>query len=147
MFSGACAGSASGGVKIIRLIFLFKYIKSEFKKILHPNAVMPVIINGNPVSSEITGQMISFLVFYVVIFCVSAFLITLTENSLFIGMTSSLAALGNTGPAFGQLGPMGNFSNLEPLTRIICICDMFLGRLEIIPVLALFCFDFTGRNS
>ena len=137
LFTGASAGSASGGLKMIRVVFIFKYIKKELFKILHPSAVLPIRVNDTPVPVEIMGQMMSFIIFYFAIFAVSAFAMTMIEGNTTIGVMGAIATLGNTGPGFGSLGPMGNFDALAPVTKIICIFNMLIGRLELVPFLAL----------
>lgn len=141
-FTGACAGSASGGLKIIRLVFVYKYIKRELFKILHPNAVVPVRVNGTVVSNEIMGQMMSFVIFYFGIFAITAFISTMIEHNASVGCTGAIASLGNVGPGLGVLGPMGNFDFLQTSTKIIFIFNMLIGRLELIPFLALLHPDF-----
>ena len=81
--------------------------------------------------------MIAFIIFYIVIFAISAFLIVLIENNTTIALSSSAAALGNIGPGYGFIGPMGNFSNISIFTKWILILLMLIGRLEIIPFLAI----------
>ena len=141
-FTGACAGSASGGLKIIRLVFVYKYIRRELFKILHPNAVVPVRVNGSVVSNEIMGQMMSFVIFYFGIFAITAFISTMIEHSASVGCTGAISSLGNVGACFGLLGPMGNFDFLHSSTKIIFIFNMLIGRLELIPFLALLHPDF-----
>ena len=141
-FTGACAGSASGGLKIIRLVFIYKYIRRELFKILHPNAVIPVRVNGFAVSNEIMAQMMSFVIFYFAIFVVTAFFATLIEKNVTVGVMGAIATLGNTGPAFGAIGPMGNFDFLNTSTKLIFIFNMLIGRLELIPFLAMLHPDF-----
>ncbi len=141
-FTGACAGSASGGLKIIRLVFVYKYIRRELFKILHPNAVVPVKVNGITVSNEIMAQMMSFVIFYFGIFALTAFLATMIEHNFSIGTMGAIVSLGNVGPALGSLGPLGNFDMLQPATKIIYIFNMLIGRLELIPFLALLHPDF-----
>lgn len=141
-FTGACAGSASGGLKIIRLVFVYKYIKRELFKILHPNAVIQVRVNGSPVSNEIMAQMMSFVIFYFAIFAITAFIATLIERNLSVGFIGAIASLGNTGPGLSAIGPMGNFDFLNPVTKLIFIFNMLIGRLELIPFLAMLHPDF-----
>jgi trk system potassium uptake protein TrkH len=84
---------------------------------------------------------------FFIIFGLSALLITLKENNLVIGVTSSIASLGGVGPAFGHIiGPMGNYSTLAEFTKIILIINMLVGRLEIIPFLVLFHKDFWTKG-
>ena len=139
MFLSSCAGSAGGGVKMTRWLLIWKYIKNEMYKILHPNAVMSIKIDNVSVSSVVVKQTIFFMLCYFGIFALTAFLITLTEENLVIGTTSAIASLGDIGPAFGSvIGPMGNYSSLKSITKIIFILNMLIGRLEIIPFLVLF---------
>lgn len=142
LFSGACASSASGGLKIIRILFVYKYIKRELFKILHPNAVIPVRVNDVPIPNEIMSQMMSFVIFYFLIFIITGFITSLLENNILIGFAGAISTLGNTGPAFGALGPMNNFEFLQPATKIIYIINMLIGRLELIPFLAMLHPDF-----
>ena len=141
-FSGACAGSAGGGMKVVRWLFLFKYLKREIAKILHPNAVYPIKINKTILPQEVIQQIIAFILFYFLIFGISAFLIAIIENNTIIGITGSISTLGNIGPAFGAMGPMGNFDILHPFSKVLCIFNMLIGRLELIPFLAMLHPDF-----
>lgn len=141
-FIGACAGSAGGGLKVVRLVFMFKYLRREIAKILHPNAVYPIKINKSIMPPEVVQQILAFIFFYYLIFVISAFLISIIEGSTLIGVTGSITTLGNIGPGFGIIGPMGTFDILHPATKIICIFNMLVGRLELIPFLAMLHPDF-----
>ena len=136
-FTGGCATSTSGGIKIIRWIFIGKYLKRELNKIMHPQGVYPIKLEGAPVGHDIISQMVAFVIFYIVIFALGAFLIVLIENNATIALSSSAAAIGNIGPAFGVLGPMDSFNSLHLLTKWVLILLMLIGRLEIIPFLAI----------
>ncbi|MBR3605686.1 MAG: TrkH family potassium uptake protein [Candidatus Gastranaerophilales bacterium] len=136
-FTGGCAASTSGGIKIIRWIFIGKYLKRELNKIIHPQAIYPIKLEGAPVGQDIITQMVAFIIFYLVIFALGAFLIVLIENNTTIAISSSAAAIGNIGPAFGTIGPMDSFNALHNLTKWILILLMLIGRLEIIPFLAI----------
>lgn len=142
MFVGGCAGSAAGGLKVVRVAFIIKYLKREIAKILHPNAVYPIKLNKTIVPPEVGQQMMAFIVFYYFIFVVSAFIISIIENSTLVGVTGSIATLGNIGPGFGIIGPMGTFDILHPVSKIVCIFNMMVGRLELIPFLAMLHPDF-----
>jgi trk system potassium uptake protein TrkH len=147
MFISSCAGSAGGGVKITRWLLLFKYMKNEMYKILHPNAVLSIKLDRRVVSNDVLKQTLFFMFCFFIIFGLSALLITLKENNLVIGVTSSIASLGGVGPAFGHIiGPMGNYSTLAEFTKIILIINMLVGRLEIIPFLVLFHKDFWTKG-
>ncbi|MBQ8848337.1 MAG: TrkH family potassium uptake protein [Candidatus Gastranaerophilales bacterium] len=136
-FSGGCATSTSGGIKIIRWLFIGKYLKRELNKILHPQGVYPIKIEGSTINNDVISQMIAFFAFYFAIFAIGAILIVLIENNTTIALGASAAAIGNIGPAFGILGPMDNFATLNIFTKWILILLMLIGRLEIIPFLAI----------
>lgn len=136
-FTGGCATSTSGGIKIIRWIFIGKYLKRELNKIIHPQAIYPIKLEGAPVGQDIITQMVAFIIFYLVIFALGAFLIMLIENNTTIAISSSASAIANIGPAFGVLGPMDSFNSLHLATKWILILLMLIGRLEIIPFLAI----------
>ena len=147
MFTGACAGSTSGGFKIIRWIFVWKYLKNEISKIIHPQAVYPIKIEGTSVSEDTKGQLVAFIIFYFAIFGISTFLVALIEHNTTIALTGSIAMLGNVGPAFGPLHPFGNYSELAVATKYIFIFNMLIGRLELIPFLALLHPDMWHRRG
>ena len=143
MFTGASIGSASGGLKLFRLIVIIKYLKCQISKIHHPNGVYPIKINKIILSEDAIKQNISFVLFYYAIFVLTALLITFIEQDATTGVTAAIATLGNTGPGFGDvIGPMGSYSSLTVYTKIICIFNMLIGRLELIPFLALLHPDF-----
>ncbi len=142
MFTGASIGSASGGVKLLRIVFIIKYLKRQISKIYHPNGVYPIKINKTIVSEDNVKQMISFVIFYYTIFVITAVIIIYTEQNALIGVSCSIASLGNVGPAFGIAGPMGNYASMHFITKLIFIFNMLIGRLELIPFLALLHPDF-----
>lgn len=136
-FIGGCATSTSGGIKIIRWIFIGKYLKRELNKIIHPQGVYPIKLEGSAVNQDIITQMVAFIIFYVAIFALGAFIIVLIEKNSIVAITSSATAIGNIGPAYGALGPMDSFNILQNSTKWILIFLMLIGRLEIIPFLAI----------
>ena len=142
MFTGASIGSATGGLKLLRLLFIFKYLKRQIAKIHHPNGVYPIKINKTIVNEDVVRQMISFVLFYYGIFVISAIAIICIEQNMTIGITASIATLGNIGPGFGEIGPMGSYGDLQTATKLIATLNMFIGRLELIPFLALLHPDF-----
>jgi trk system potassium uptake protein TrkH len=141
-FTGACAGSASGGLKVIRLVFVYKYIKRELFKILHPNAIQPVRVNGIVIQNEIMAQMMSFVIFYFAIFAITALITIFIEENVTLGFIGSIATLGNVGAGLSAIGPMGNYDGLHSITKLIFVFNMIIGRLELIPFLAFLHPDF-----
>ncbi len=142
MLFGSCASSAGGGLKVIRWLLIFKIMKTEMIKILHPKAVCNIKIGSYSVSKEILDQILMFVAFYFAILVLSAFAIAIIEQSTTIGLTGAVSAIGNIGPGFGKIGPLGTFEPLHWFTKLILIFDMLIGRLELIPVLVLFQKDF-----
>ncbi len=144
MFVGGCAGSTAGGLKVVRVLFVFKYLKREISKILHPNAVLNIKINKMVFPDEVSKQIIGFVLFYLVVFAASAILITIIENNYVIGATSAITSLGNTGPVFGLITPYASCNSLHDGSKIIFMINMIVGRLELIPFLAMLHPDFWG---
>ena len=138
MFIGGSAISASGSIKISRWIYLTKYIKKELNKIIHPAAIIPIKLQKRIVPTEIGQQIIIFVMFFFAIFGISAILVAFIEQNSVIAITGSIATLSNTGPAFDSvIGPLGSYESLSAPTKLIFIFNMFAGRLEIIPLLAI----------
>ena len=142
MLVGGCAGSAGGGVKVIRVLFGFKYLKREITQIIHPRAILPIKIDNKTVADDIQRQILGFLLFYLVLMTCSALAVTVIEGDPAVGLVGTAATIGNIGPGFGEIGPMGSFGGLSVLTKIIFIVNMVVARLELIPFLAMLHPDF-----
>lgn len=143
MFASSCSGSAGGGLKITRWILIFKYIKNELYKILHPKAVMAIKIDNRVVQPEVIKQTIFFAFCFFGLWGITAIALTIIEQNFALGLTASISAIGDIGPGLGDVvGPMGSYATLKVLSKLILILDMIIGRLEIIPFLVLFHKDF-----
>ena len=143
MFVSSCSGSAGGGLKIARWILIFKYIKNELYKILHPKAVMAIKIDNRVVQPEVIRQTIFYACCFFGLWGITAIALAIIEQNFALGLTASISAIGDIGPGLGDVvGPMGSYATLKPLSKLIFIMDMFIGRLEIIPFLVLFHKDF-----
>lgn len=139
MLFGSCAASAGGGLKVTRWLLIFKIMKLEMMKILHPKAVYNIKIGNYTVPKEILYQTLMFVSFYFAFIVLSAFLVAMLEKDTVIAVVGSVASVGNIGPGLGHvIGPMGSFADLSVWTKIIFIIDMLAGRLELIPFLVLF---------
>lgn len=137
MFFGGCAGSTSGGIKILRVMLVFKYIKREFYKLIHPNSVISIRIGGQTIPENVVQNVIAFVLLYFLIFA-GLSLILLTQDMDLISSTSAVvASLSNIGPGFGSVGPAMNYAGLTTFTKILLSFTMILGRLEIYTVLIL----------
>ena len=138
MFSGACAGSTGGGIKVSRLMLLAKSIKKEIKIAVHPQRIYKVKMSGRIVEHETVRAVNVFLAAYLLIFAVSLLIISINGFDFTTNFTSVLATLNNIGPGLNMVGPAGNFSAFSSLSKLVFIFDMIAGRLEIFPLLVLF---------
>lgn len=142
-FCGGCASSASGGIKITRWCLIFKVMKAELQKILHPNAVINIKMDGNIVPREVISQVVMFVMFYFVIIVVTGLVLSIIEQNILLGFATSVSAIGNIGPTFpAQVGALGNFDSLTTASKGILIFNMYIGRLELIPFLVMLQKDF-----
>jgi trk system potassium uptake protein TrkH len=137
MFVGGCAGSAGGGPKVVRHVLLAKFTLQELRRTLHPRAVLPVKLGGRVVPSTIMQGVIVFFLFYMLTFAVCSAIVILMGADIITGISATAATLGNVGPGFNQVGPMANFADLHPISRIVLTLAMWIGRLEVITVLAI----------
>ena len=137
MLIGGCAGSAGGGIKVVRVLFIAKFLKREIDQLVHPSAVLPIKIDRVTVHEEVQRQMLSFLLFYLLLLVVSGLVVTMLEQDAVIGMVGAAATIGNVGPGLGEIGPMGTFANLQPASKMLFIINMIVGRLELIPFLVM----------
>ncbi|GAA0727506.1 TrkH family potassium uptake protein [Clostridium malenominatum] len=137
MFIGASAGSTGGGIKNIRILLLFKSMKRELFKIIHPRAVYTVKFGGKVIEEETLTEILAFFFMYIFIFIIALLIISLEGRDLLTTFTAVAATLGNIGPGLGTVGPMGNFSQFTDLSKIVLSLCMIIGRLEIYPILLL----------
>ena len=147
MFFGACSGSTSGGLKCVRGVMLLKVMKNEFKQILHPNAVLPMRIDGVNVAATKRVTLLAFLTVYLVLclFCSFAMIAMGIDNTNAITIT--LSCMGNVGPTLGlEIGPMMSWSILPDAAKWICSALMLIGRLEIFTVLVILTPAFWKEN-
>lgn len=138
MFVGACAGSTGGGIKISRVIILFKSLKIEIQKMLHPNLIKAVKINGKTISEPVIRGVDVYMLTYSVIIILSILILTLDNFSFETTVTAVIACINNIGPGLDMVGPMGNFSQFSNLSKLVLCLNMLIGRLEIFPMLMIF---------
>lgn len=138
MFMGACAGSTGGGIKVSRLILLFKTIRQEFHSMIHPKMVRRITLDKHVVDEEILRSTNAFLATYAGIFLISMFIVSFNGYDLTTTFTSVLATLNNIGPGLAMVGPTCNYSFFSVLSKYVLIFDMLAGRLELFPILILF---------
>lgn len=138
MVIGSSAGSTAGGLKVIRLVILFKAARLEIGKIFHPGSIKGVSVNGKKVSDDILSRTIIFFFVYFVFFFVATLLVSIEGKDLVSNATAVISALSNVGPGLAIVGPSGNFSSYSAFSKIVMSFCMIAGRLEFFPVLVLF---------
>lgn len=137
-FVGGSAGSTAGGMKVVRHIIILKNSILEFKKILHPNAIIPVRYDGVGVKQNIVFNILAFFVLYMGIFVFSSVVLTFLGLDFQTAIGATTSSLGNIGPAIGDVSPVDNFAHLSGPAKWFCSFLMLIGRLEFFTVLVLF---------
>lgn len=138
MFIGACAGSTGGGIKVSRILVLFRTIGKEIKHFLHPNSVSKVAVGRKTVPHEVVRSINVYMAAYLIIFAISVLLISFENHDVTTNFTAVAATLNNIGPGLELVGPTQNFSIYSNWSKLVLIFDMLAGRLEIFPLLILF---------
>lgn len=133
-----CSGSTTGGIKADRMFIISKAVSCEFKKRLHPSSVFRVKVNGSVVREDEVSSVVLYFVAYIIVLFLSFIAILVCGVDIQDAMSGTIASLGNVGPGLGQLGTMGNYASLPSVVKFIFTLDMFLGRVEIFPVLIVF---------
>lgn len=146
MFIGACAGSTGGGIKVSRFVILCKSIRQEVKKILHPNLVTVVKMNGKKVGKETLQGINVYFAAYIFILAGSVLLVSLDNFDFATSFSGVLTTINNVGPGISKVGPVENFHMFSDLSKIVFSFDMLAGRLEIIPYLLLLSPDLWRRR-
>lgn len=138
MFTGASAGSAGGGIKIIRLLIIVKNTMREVRRTLHPRLVQPVRVGNRIIPEEVLRSVAAFITLYVGIFVLGVITLVAFGADFITGFTASIACLGNIGPGFAAVGPMANFADLHPISRGMLTFLMYAGRLEVVTIFVVF---------
>lgn len=138
MMAGGCTGSTSGGIKNMRLLILARNIKNEFKRMLHPNAVLPVRVNHQVISPSVVATVNTFFVFYLLCALVGWTLLMFFGVGLTEAMSTVISSLGNVGPGLGAFGPAFSWAALPDAAKWVLSFLMLIGRLELFGVLLLF---------
>ncbi len=142
MFTGGCAGSTGGGIKIVRIILLFKNSRMELKRIIHPQAMLPVRLNGKSISQQIIFNVLAFFLIYIIIFAFGSLVMSAMGMEFESAVGAVAASLGNIGPGLGTVGPVLNYSTVPMAGKWVLAFLMLLGRLELFTVLILFSASF-----
>ena len=147
MFIGACSGSTTGGFKCIRLVMVFKVLRNEFRRILHPNAILPVKVNGQTVSQQKLSTLLAFFAIFTFMVLITATLMVMAGIDYTNSTVISLSCISNVGASLStEIGPVLSWGDLPIHIKWTCSFLMLVGRLEIMSVLVLFTRAFWKDN-
>ena len=138
MIIGACAGSTGGGLKVARLLLIFKSLRRNIRQTLNPRKVQAVRNNDQVVTQKVLDNTHAYLAAYVIILFVSFVLVSMDNQSVTTNFTAVLTCFNNIGPGLEAVGPASNFASYGVISKLVLCLDMLLGRLEIFPILVLF---------
>ena len=138
MLSGGCTGSTAGGIKSMRLLIVVRAIRNELRRLLHPNAVLPIRINGRTVSSSIVSTVLIFFIFYFLIILIGWGIMLFLGVGFAESISVVISSVGNVGPGVGACGPMYSWNALPDVAKWLLSFLMLLGRLELFSVFLLF---------
>lgn len=138
MFIGACAGSTGGGIKVTRIIILFKSMGKELQSLAHPKQIKKIKVDGHPIEHDVVRSVNVHMVCFMLVFVISLVAISFENNDLITNFTAVAASMNNIGPGLDMVGPTQNFEFFTPFSKSVLIFDMLAGRLELFPMLMLF---------
>ncbi|HUU36248.1 MAG TPA: potassium transporter TrkG, partial [Vicinamibacterales bacterium] len=119
----------------VRHLVLARYTLQNLRRALHPRAVLPVKLGGRVVPENVLQVIVVFFLFYLLVFSICTGIVVGLGADIVTGITATIACLGNIGPGFNQVGPMANFADLHPVSRVVLTLAMWIGRLEVLTVL------------
>lgn len=134
-FQCGCSGSTTGGIKVDRILIAFKAITNEVKRRLHPSTVYQVRMSGQHLPDSAVGAVMMYIVVYVIVVFLSIIGVMLCGTGTAEAVSGVIASVGSVGPGLAEVGSMDNFSAQPAVAKFIYTFDMFLGRVEIYPVL------------
>ena len=138
MFIGACAGSTGGGIKVSRIVVLFKTLGKELSYLVHKRSVKVLKFDSNRIEHEVLRSINVFFATYMFIFAISVMLVSIDNFDFTSSFTAVATTLNNVGPGLEMVGPLGNFSAFSNMSKFVMMFDMLAGRLEVFPLLLLF---------
>ncbi|MCD1147971.1 TrkH family potassium uptake protein [Peptoniphilus sp. KCTC 25270] len=136
-FVGSCAGSTAGGMKVIRILILGKIIRREILRVTHPNAVMPITLNGKRLDESIIMGIVGYMALYFLLLIVSVGIVTLNNIDFVSSLSATISCLSNVGPGFNLVGPSQTFADFSTPIKLLFTGLMLLGRLEFFTIIAL----------
>jgi trk system potassium uptake protein TrkH len=137
MLIGGCAGSTVGGIKIIRILLLVKFVFSEITRLLHPHAVVPVRVGANVIPRDVVGNVLGFFVLFILTFMLGVLVMSAVGLDMATSFGAVAATLGNIGPGLGSVGPGDNYAHIPVLGKWVLCALMLMGRLELFTVIIL----------
>lgn len=137
MLMGACAGSTGGGIKMCRVLILFKSGKKQIQMLIHPRAVKKISMDGNVIEHDTVRATNAYISMFCIIFAISVLLVSIDGADFTSNFTAVLATLNNMGPGLNAVGPTCNFGFFSDFSKLVLVFDMLAGRLEIFPMLLL----------
>ena len=146
MLFRACAGSTTGSIKCIRIAIMSRVSKNEFKHIIHPNAILPVRINRQVISSTTKSAVLAFIFLYMAIIFIGWLVLMLFGVGFEEAYSVVISSLGNVGPGIGKCGPSYSWNGLPDAAKWISAILMLIGRLELFTVLLLFMPSFWKKH-
>ena len=147
MFIGGCAGSTTGGIKIFRLLLLFRGARTQIKKLTHPHGVFITSFNEKSVVERTFNSIMGFFFMYILTFIASAVLLSFFNLDFLTALSAAASAISNVGPGLGSIiGPTGNYSQISSEAKWILSITMLIGRLELFTFLCCYLFLF-GKNK
>lgn len=138
MFVGGCAGSTGGGVKVARILLLFKHAQTQVFRLIHPRAIRLVKLGHRPVDREVMQAILGFFALFIGVFVVGSLLVAASGMDLVSAGAAVIACLANIGPGLGSVGPVDNFAHVPDFGKSVLVVCMLMGRLELFTVLVLF---------
>ncbi len=138
MFIGACTGSTGGGIKVYRIVILFKSMGKELHTLIHPKQVKKIRMDSHEIGHEVIRSVNVFMVCFILVFVISLVCISFEDYDLITNFTAVTTTINNIGPGLDLVGPTSNFGFFSSFSKIVLIFDMLAGRLELFPMLLLF---------
>lgn len=138
MLMGSSAGSTAGGMKVIRIVLVLKYCYYEFKRLIHPNAILPIRYNQHIVEQNIITRVLAFILLYCILIAFGTIVLSMSGLGFVESVSGMITCLSDVGPGLGELGPANNFSNVPEGIKWFLSIIMLIGRLELFTVLLIF---------
>lgn len=147
LISGASAGSTAGGIKVARIVMLFKGLKAEVMRAVKPRRVVTICMDGKRIDASVMRGTYGYVAAFVAICAASMLLVSLDNFDFTTTVTGVLTCIGNVGPGLSMVGPSGNFSAFSDASKLVLSLDMLFGRLEIFPLILMFSPRIWGRRG